>query len=367
MSSLRRLAHTAEQRLDGLKSALGRRFGRPGEPIIVPYFGFGTRERVQLSGRVLTNPSRFDPGEGESMWQNVLNMYRRFETDEVAGAHVRVEGNGQPQIVQSDEEGYFTCEVTNPHLKNGGPWYNIDVYHDALEGTRVNARVLVPSAEAEFGIISDVDDTVMQSNATSLLSMVRTTLLNNARTRLPFEGVAAFYRALTRQTAAGPVNPIFYVSSSPWNVYDLLVDFMSFQGIPLGPFFLRDWGVDEHKLVTSTHADHKLTAIFRVLDTYPDLPFVLIGDSGQHDPEIYQQVAQARPGRIRAIYIRDVTLDDRDAAVRSVASEVEAGGVPMLLTPTSHAAAEHAALLGLIDPETVAGIRSEIDHRGDDE
>jgi phosphatidate phosphatase APP1 len=82
---------------------------------------------------------------------------------------------------------------------------------------------------------------VLQSSVTNFLKMARMVLLGNAHTRLPFEGVAAFYRALQRGASGGEFNPIFYVSNSPWNLYDLLEDFMDVHGVPAGPLFLRDW------------------------------------------------------------------------------------------------------------------------------
>jgi len=95
--------------------------------------------------------------------------------------------------------------------------------------------VLVPSGAATFGVISDLDDTVIQSRITSFLHAVRTVMLGNARTRLPFPGVSAFYQALERGGDGARTNPIFYVSSSPWNIHDIIADFMDIQRIPRGP------------------------------------------------------------------------------------------------------------------------------------
>jgi phosphatidate phosphatase APP1 len=94
------------------------------------------------------------------------------------------------------------------------------------------------------------------------------------------------------------------------------------------------------------------------LRTYPDLPFVLIGDSGEEDPEIYLQAAHEYPARIPAIYIRDVTSGERDAQVHAIAGEARSLGTEMVLVPDTVAAAEHAASIGLISPDAVPGIRS---------
>jgi len=106
---------------------------------------------------------------------------------------------------------------------------------------RASARVLVPSASARFGIISDIDDTVISTHVSNKLKMVLTVILSNEHTRKPFEGVAGLYRALQRGMT-GEDNPIFYVSNSAWNLYTLLLEFLNLQNIPLGPLLLRDFG-----------------------------------------------------------------------------------------------------------------------------
>jgi phosphatidate phosphatase APP1 len=159
---------------------------------------------------------------------------------------------------------------------------------------------------------------------------------------LPFEGVAAFYRALHRGLEGRPRNPVFYVSSSPWNLYDLLVDFLTLKGLPKGPLLLRDLGLDRQKFIKSGHGTHKIAQVDRLFEMYPDLPFILIGDSGQHDPEIYKQVVERDPDRVLAIYIRDVSTPRRAREVQALATDVEAAGVPMQLVPDTEAAAEHA-------------------------
>jgi phosphatidate phosphatase APP1 len=142
-------------------------------------------------------------------------------------------------------------------------------------------------------------------------------------------------------------------------LYDLLIDFFRIQGIPKGPILLRDLGLDMELLSSSSHHTHKLAMIRKVLDVNPQLPFVLVGDSGQQDPEIYAQVVRENPDRIKAIYIRDVTPETRDASVRELIQTTQAYNVPMLLVEDTVAAAEHAASLGLIDPDTIPEIRAD--------
>jgi len=120
--------------------------------------------------------------------------------------------------VTSDREGYFSVVLDGLDVKPGWHEIELELMHHPI---RAKGRVLVPSPRARFGVVSDIDDTVVWSNVGNKLKMVLAPALSNARTRKPFPGVAAFYRALH----AG-VNPVFYVSKSPWNLYAPLAEFL---------------------------------------------------------------------------------------------------------------------------------------------
>lgn len=362
----------AEAAFDKLKARLFNRLDRDKPYQIIYFRGYGSETAVSLTGRVLRQRDLPTASDNSRFWENLVATYQRFESDEVPGVTVRVEAFGKAYTTVTNEEGYFEVMINPPDtLPAGRAWYPVTY---ALEGvTQPNGQavekqghLMISPPYSQFGIISDIDDTVLVTGATSILQTARLTFLGNAYTRLPFAGVAAFYRALQSGPVTTLFNPIYYVSSSPWNLYDLLIDFFRIQGIPKGPLLLRDLGLSEAQFGASSHHEHKLAMIEKVMAVNPQLPFVLIGDSGQQDPEIYSQVVRNHPTRIKAIYIRDVTVQDRrDEAVRELIRTTEVYNVPMLLVPDTVAAAEHAASLGLIDPDTLPEIRA--DRRADEE
>jgi phosphatidate phosphatase APP1 len=341
-----------ESWFDRLRFGLKRRIGRLGPLEILPYRGYGTPGELFLKGRVLEAVSLAPSNAGDSRRRNLRNMVRRFSSSEVPYARVRASYGRHELEVVADEEGFFDLRLGLEEQPPEGDtsWYPVEIellWPRTKEGNRVRATgsVLVP-AGARFGVVSDLDDTVVRSSATDLLKMARITLLSNAHTRLPFEGVAAFYRALQLGPGGEDFNPIFYVSSSPWNLYDLLEDFLDVHGVPAGPLFLKDWS----PMTLRDHDRHKLDIIRTLLATYPDLPFVLIGDSGERDPEIYRRIVHEHPGRVRAVYVRDVTMKERDDAVHTIADELRSLGVEMLLVTDTAEAARHAAERCLIAP-----------------
>jgi phosphatidate phosphatase APP1 len=185
-------------------------------------------------------------------------------------------------------------------------------------------------------------------------------MLGNARTRLPFPGVAALYQALEKGGDGQRLNPFYYVSSSPWNIHDLIAEFMQLQAIPEGPICLRDWDVSADALTSSRLKRHKEPLIREIMDATDPLPFILVGDSSQKDPEIYADIVRAYPGRVLAVYIRNVEKNpERSDSIQKLADEVLKEGSSLVLADDSYAVAKHAAEKGWIRSETHDSVQAE--------
>ncbi|RSK45231.1 App1 family protein [Hymenobacter rigui] len=369
MALLDTLSNWAERADDALTRTRAR-LGLLHPLQLIPYRSYGTPERLYVKGRLLTDKGIKEPDPADSRWHNLLNMYRRFDSNEISGAQLSVlPADGTDHTVISDEEGYFTLNLAPDALPEPVDylWYPVEVLlrkapapFPTPPGLNTQAMVLIPPHDAEYGIISDLDDTVIQTSATDLLRMARTVLLRNARSRLPFKGVAEFYRQLQLGRNGKRNNPFFYVSSSPWNLYDLLEDFLHLNDIPPGPLLLRDMALKRKEAgAASEHHGHKLKEIDNLLLTYAKLPFVLIGDSGQEDANIYREVVRRHPGRVLAIYIRDVNLPERAALVQKVAEELRDEKVEMLLVEDTVQAARHAANSGLVFQDAIPAVEQE--------
>jgi phosphatidate phosphatase APP1 len=333
--------------------------------MIAGYRSFGSAQRVLVRGRAMENEGITAATDTDSLWRNLINSYRRIEADPLPNAVVRATVGGASVEITADDEGFFAEWVDLPapvSVADGWLPVTLELISPVATGVQVasEAQVLVAPPTARFITISDMDDTVLQSHVTSLVQAFRTVLLGNARTRLPFPGVAAFYRALHAGVSGSERNPIFYVSSSPWNLYDLLVDFLEHQGIPAGPLTLRDWDLDRSALGRGHLHRFKDVAIREIMGAYPELPFILVGDSSQQDPEIYRDVVREFPERVLAVYIRDVKrTEERRAAIASLVAEVKAQKSVLVLADDTMAAARHAAEQGFIHADALPGISGE--------
>ena len=357
------LVERMDELTDNLRSRLRKLSGFNYPFMIMPYLGYGTPERFLLSGRVLEDEGFKPSADADTAWRNLINMYRRFESDEVPGARIRAVFQGVEHEVVTDSEGYYTLEVSPVRPLESRPWHEVElelVEPRSKDGQPIvsTAQVLIPSASASIGIISDIDDTIISTNVPDKLKMILTVTLLNEHTRKPLEGVAAFYRALQKGKSGSEQNPIFYVSSSPWNLYTLMLEFLKVQQIPIGPLFLRDFG-DHLILSLRDRHSHKISNIKQILDTFPHLPFVLIGDSGEQDPEIYREIVRAYPKRVRVVYIRSVNPHPaRIEAIDKLVQDLRETACQLVLTSDSEFAAAHAAAEGLIATAELPYIRT---------
>lgn len=362
----RHLASKIEHAVDRGRLKIKQKFNLLDDITILPYRGYGNTDTLRVRGRVLENEGLDIPPEDASLWDNIKTIYHRYESDEVPGAPLQYTYQGQEGKLETDEEGYFDASIPNSAGLRG--WQKVKFtllkqYKKDQPKVEVEGEVLLPNPNSSFGVLSDLDDTVIISQATNFFEKSRILLLNNERTRKPFAGVAAFYQALQQGADGKRENPFFYISSSSWNLYDMFKHFCELNNIPKGVFLLRDVGLDKQKFYRTSHEEHKLDKINNVLESFPDLSFILIGDSGQKDPEIYQEVVQQNPGRILCVYIRDVNPEKnskRDGSVKAIADKVQAQGVPMLLVQHSLEAAQHAVAQGWIPAASLSSIEDNV-------
>ncbi|HSJ67991.1 MAG TPA: phosphatase domain-containing protein [Anditalea sp.] len=361
-----RTAYFLKRKFSEFRLAVGIKLGFIKEVVIMPYKGFGNNKEVYILGRVLKDRGIKSAEPTHSRWHNFVMMYKRFMTWTIPYAHVKATFAGDIQMVPTDEEGYFEFRLRpKQDLDMSDVWQSvqlelIDEVVPRNNKVLASGRVYVPESTAQYGVVSDIDDTIVPTGATRLWAMLKVTFLNNALSRLPFPGIAAFYDSLRVGRDLKGRNPFFYVSSSPWNLYDFLSEFLTVHKIPNGPLMLRDIGLSRTQFIAGSHKLHKLAQIEHIFEVFQELQFILIGDSGQEDPEIYLQVIKDFPGRVKRIYIRNVSTEVREKKVLVIAEEMRILGVELVLVKDTYEAAEDAVLLGFIAPNSLPAIKEQV-------
>ncbi len=347
-----------------VRIAVKKRLGMLGDPVILPYNAYGTENKVMITGAVIEDKGLARPEPGQNMWKNILTMVKRYSGDEIAGVRVEINYCGQDIIVRTNERGLFHTILPRKPLPDGTisdtvSFTLIDRLDEKVEPVRVESTAFIVSSEPDYIVVSDIDDTVLVSHSTKTLKKLRVMMSKNALTRSPFEGVAAFYRALNKPEE-GEKRPVFYVSASEWNLYDLLVDFFKDKMMPAGPLLLSDVRLSLFSIFRSGKKfNDKVERIKDLFEHYYLHNFILIGDSGQEDPDIYLKMTEMYPGRVKVIYIRYIGKKRHNRKLERQAEEARELGTEMIVVKTSTEAARHAAGKGLIDASQIEDVMDE--------
>lgn len=332
MTKLRRFLHAAaadlERDIDTLTDTLGMGEGHQAKVRLLAYAGYRNAKLLRLKGRIVRYRKPLDAGEGTLT--RLRAMMEIYNSHELAGVKVRLRAYGKDSEAVSDEEGYFTFELPlDLPLPSSTIWEQVVLSTPETEAqqAQIAVPVLAPGTDNHWGIISDIDDTVIETGATNFVKNWRRVLAERPQDRLAVPGASTLYKMIASDHVS-PVRPFFYVSSSPWNLYGFITEFMELNSIPHGPMFLKDYGIDDNQFIRPSHGEHKLKAIETVLGFYPDFRFLLIGDNGQKDVEVYAQAVADFPDRVAAVFIRDVSGTCREGRNGELLSQVEAAGIP---------------------------------------
>lgn len=354
--SARKLLHVAAR---PMKSDRGR-----GGLVVHAYRGYGSQREVFVMGRVFRQPRLGLPIADGSIRRDIADIMRRAVRWGVKHVEITLQLGVDCRTVTTDRDGYFDIHMKLSQPPPSGQSWHIGELNIATrdEGSvRGKAEIYIPPKTLDLVVISDIDDTVMYTGVANKLKMLYRLFLRKAHQRTAFPGVASFYQALFQGAGGQCRRPMLYVSRGPWSLYEVIEEFFQLNQIPEGPIlFLREWGLTLQRPLPRRAQDHKQKLIEQMLSLYSDLPFVLIGDSGQHDPEIYTQIVHAYPGRISAIYIRNIDQDaSRDKAIERLAQEVADTGCSLVLASDSAAMAEHAHREGLISAAGLQEVQKE--------
>jgi phosphatidate phosphatase APP1 len=293
--------------------------GRGWRTRVVSHTGYGSEAFVRVLGRVLlTRRPENHPGADAEAPMSELRAaeqeqrgWRAFITAPAMNVPLKITVGERTVLTRSDRSGYIDVTVKGHGLEPG--WHEAVVNADGAEEVRAAIRVIGP--DETFGIISDIDDTVISTSLPRPLIAAWNTFVRTESARHVVPGMATMYRTLLDEH---PDAPIVYVSTGAWNTAPHLGRFLKRHGYPLGPLLLTDWGPTNTGWFRSGQ-EHKRACLHRLANEFPNIRWVLVGDDGQHDPKIYGDFAEDRPDRVEAIAIREL----------SPAEQVLSHGIPV--------------------------------------
>jgi phosphatidate phosphatase APP1 len=359
----RRLSHYRRDRKFGAGSFRGMH--------VVVHRGYVVGDEVRVHLQVLEEPAIPEATAGLPFRDVAEQNLRRYAALGLPQVDVAIRVGDVETQVTTQRRGYAATTLTVPGLAPGWHRVHATLVPDSVDAEVVSGRgrVVVPDPRAPFAVISDIDDTILRSRVTEGLRAMLVTLVGDAHSRDAIPGMASLYRGLNRGPggtgeAVASLPSFFYVSTGSWAMYPLLTKFLQGRGFPKGPLFLTDWGPSDRYIVRSGK-EHKRNAIGRLLSGYPDTKFVLIGDSGQGDPEVYLEFAGSHPDQVAAIVIVDVGphMAERAQQLTARAFEAQTHGVQFHFVPGAMRAAEVLYDLGFCDAATLDEVTLETQGR----
>lgn len=327
------LAARIEDAIHRFRERRGRRRGLV--PTIVPFPGYGGDGWLRVLGRVvLVKPGRRAPDRYTS-----IRGWRSFTSVPVRDAELRMRAGDVEHVIRADRGGVIDARV-EAALAPG--WQSVLL---ALDGSdEIEAPVFVVDDEVGFGVVSDIDDTVVVTALPRPFLAAWNTFVVNEHARRAVPGMPVLY---DRLTATHPGAPVIYLSTGAWNVLRTLDRFLSRNLYPRGPFLLTDWGPTPDRWFRSGQ-EHKKEELARLAADFPTMRWLLVGDDGQHDEERYREFADAHPDNVAAVAIRELTSGEAVLAGGRSQRESHEGAAPWVYGVDGAELAEQLAELGLL-------------------
>ena len=298
MSTRPFIAARAEEVVDGWVERAVRALGWREK--VICYTGYGTTDSVRILGRVVLAPRRGKSSLAKATEEFVRRRgFRNFVTVPCVRVPITIRVGGRRIKALADRGGYIDVRVRGHGLKPG--WHEVGVR--SVASKTATAHVHIVSDDQTFGIISDIDDTVISTLLPRPLIAAWNSFIRDESARQAVPGMARLYRELLDQH---PGAPVVYISTGAWNTHDFLSRFLRRHRYPSGPMLLTDWGPTNTGWFRSGPA-HKRDSILQLTRDFPNISWLLVGDDGQHDLELYTSFAELAPDRVRAIAIRQLS------------------------------------------------------------
>jgi len=318
-------------------------YRRGDRPRILSSTGYGSSRWVRVFCRVLlSNPEWSQTEYLTKVLRDGVRGWQNFVSPPIAYAKVTIEINGQYHQVRADRNGVVDT-VIDAELPPG--WATVTLHVAGAESR--NQDVLIVSESTTNAIICDVDDTVWVTALPRLFTAAWNSFVLDEHARRPVAGMPVM---LSRLSNMHKGTPIFYVSTGPWNVAQTLTRFMTRNLFPLGPMLLTAWGPTEDRWFRSGMA-HKVNALTRLAADFPQVTWTLVGDDGQHDPELYTYFAHQQPERVAAIAIRQLSATEALlAGGRAEETQQATPGIPWAYGPDGAALSFQLENAGVLPP-----------------
>ncbi|OXB00460.1 hypothetical protein B0A75_09115 [Flavobacterium oncorhynchi] len=318
------------------------------KPILQLYRGYANEEELIVMGHVFKRTYDYD--FQKKNFKNASSIINQFRIKTLENFDVYLKYGNQEIHTKTLDDGYFKfCIPLEKETHFGWIEYEVSIKYDT-EIIVSKANFIRPH-KGNLGIISDIDDTFLISHTQNIFRKIYILLFKNVNDRRVFKDVVSHYQALSsagRHNTEGE-NAFFFISSSEWNLYRFIVKFAKIHHLPRAVILLKDIkrSLTDFFMSGRGNHDHKFDKIKHVLEFYPNLKYVLLGDDSQQDPVLYERICKIFPVTVVAVYIRQ-TGKSQKSEVKKVMQNLESLNVAICYFKESSEAIAHSKSIGII-------------------
>ncbi len=319
------------------------------------YRGYANKNELVVFGHIVEKYPSGDHKYTRKGFRYARTILQLFSIKTVPNLRVVLRVGKVIAETRAEADGYFRFQIPfNEQLEGGWHKYEVDV-DDEVSGRKFfitrQEEFFLPYTSS-YGVISDIDDTFLISHSRRSFKKLFVLLSKNVQARKPFADVVKHYQLLSLAGSKLPennANIFFYVSSSEWNLYDMIVRFAALNGLPKAVLKLKKIksGLDDFVMTGGGSHDHKLKKIQNIISFYPELRFILLGDDSQRDPDIYEEICKMFPGSVKAVYLRQ-TRTRAKAATSTCLSRIKEMGIDTCYFSHSNKAIMHSVDTGIV-------------------
>ncbi|TDE54246.1 App1 family protein [Flavobacterium sp. GT3P67] len=320
------------------------------KPILKLYRGYANEQELIVMGHVFKPTTIKEYNFQKKNLKNATSVIKMFQIKTEANADVYLEHNNAKIHTRTLIDGYFKfCVPLDQNTNYGWIDYEVSiVYKNESISTRDS---YIRPHKGNLGIISDIDDTFLVSHTLNPLKKLYVLLFKNVNKRKIYEDVVTHYQALSTAGRENKeeFNAFFYVSSSEWNLYRFIIKFTELHQLPKAVLLLKDikTSLTDFFLTGRGNHNHKFDKIKHILEFYPNLEYVLLGDDSQHDAFLYEAICKIFPVTVKAVYIRQ-TSDSKKEKVTAILKNLETLKVSVCYFKNSSEAIAHSKSIGII-------------------
>lgn len=318
------------------------------KPILQLYRGYANEQELIVMGHVFKKEYNYD--FQKRSFKNATSIVNLFQIKTIANFDVYLKYGESEIHTKTLKDGHFKFCIPLEKEFNFG-WMEYEVNIKYKDQTLKTIGSFIRPHKGNLGIISDIDDTFLISHTKNFFKKIYILLFRNVNSRKVFTDVVSHYQALSSagRNNKEEQNAFFYVSSSEWNLYNFIVKFTKIHKLPRAVILLKDikTGLTDFLFSGRGNHNHKFQKIKHVLEFYPHLKYVLLGDDSQQDPFLYEQICKIFPVTVKAVYIRQTGKKQKETT-KSILKNLESLEVSVCYFKNSSEAIMHSKSIGLI-------------------